>query len=115
ERALATDFSRCRQLAADAAHFYCIAASSERTSAVLAIDRRDGQCRVLAGGACLLPSGEISRPQSFSFGTGDTETAHGFLYLPLNAGYTAPEGERPPLVVFIHGGPTSACYPVFDP
>ncbi len=24
-------------------------------------------------------------------------------------------GERPPLVVFIHGGPTSACYPVFDP
>lgn len=115
ERALATDFSRCRQLAADAAHFYCIAASPERTSAVLAIDRRDGQCRVLAGGERPLPDDQVSRPQSFSFATGDTETAHGFLYLPLNAGYTAPDNERPPLVVFIHGGPTSACYPVFYP
>lgn len=115
DRALATDFSRCRQLAADTTHFYCIAASPERTPAVLAIDRHDGQCRVLAGGEQPLPAGQVSRSQPFSFTTGDTETAHGFFYPPLNASYQAPDGERPPLVVFIHGGPTSACYPVFDP
>lgn len=115
ERHLATDFSRCRQLAADAQHFYCIAASPERAPAVLAIDRLDGQCKVLAGGERPLPSGEVSRPQPFSFTTGDDEAAHAFFYPPLNANYRAPDGEKPPLVVFIHGGPTSACYPVFDP
>jgi len=115
DRALATDFSRCRQLAADATHFYCIAASPERTPAVLAIDRLEGRSRVLAGGERPLPPGQVSRPQPFSFATGDTETAHGFFYPPLNADYEARRGERPPLVVFIHGGPTSACYPVFDP
>ena len=115
ERALATDFTRCRQLAADTTHFYCIAASPERAPAVLAIDRLDGSCRVLAGGERPLPAGQVSRPESFSFPTGNAETAHGFFYPPRNAGCVAPEGEKPPLVVFIHGGPTSACYPVFDP
>jgi len=115
ERHLAREFSRCRQLAADAQYFYCIAASPERTPAVLAIDRLSGQCRVLAGGEQPLPANQLSRPQSFSFATGDAETAHGFFYPPANACYRAPEEDKPPLVVFIHGGPTSACYPVFDP
>ena len=114
-RALAAAFSRCRQLAADARHFYCIAAAPERTPAVLAIDRISGQCRVLAGGEQPLPAAQLSRPQPFSFASGADETAHGFFYPPANADYRAPAGSRPPLVVFVHGGPTSACYPVFDP
>jgi dipeptidyl aminopeptidase/acylaminoacyl peptidase len=35
--------------------------------------------------------------------------AHGFFYPAMGAEKT------PPLVVFIHGGPTSACYPMLDP
>src|SRR5690606_8401505 len=34
---------------------------------------------------------------------------------PHNAGYRAPEGERPPAVVFIHGGPTGQAMPRFNP
>ena len=34
-------------------------------------------------------------------------TAHAFFYPPTNAEYEAPEGEKPPLRVVIHGGPTS--------
>jgi len=34
-------------------------------------------------------------------------TAHAFFYPPTNADYEAPDGERPPLRVLIHGGPTS--------
>ena len=34
-------------------------------------------------------------------------TAHAFFYPPTNAEYEAPEGEKPPLRVIIHGGPTS--------
>jgi len=32
---------------------------------------------------------------------------HAFDYPPTNPGASAPEGERPPYVVFVHGGPTS--------
>ena len=34
-------------------------------------------------------------------------TSHAFYYPPTNAHYGAPEGEKPPLRVLIHGGPTS--------
>jgi dipeptidyl aminopeptidase/acylaminoacyl peptidase len=39
---------------------------------------------------------------------GEPVTAHGLFYKPNNPGFSAPEGERPPLVVISHGGPTSA-------
>lgn len=115
ERHLARAFSRCRQLAADEQHFYCIAGSPDRMPGVLSIDRISGQTRLLAGGEQPLPADQLSRPQPFSFPSGAGETAHGFCYPPGNARYRAPEGDKPPLVVFVHGGPTSACYPVFDP
>ncbi len=114
-RELAQGFSRCRQLAADADYFYCIAGAVDRLPAVLAISRADGQLRILAGGARPLPAESLSRPQPFSFDTGTQERAHAFFYPPANAACCSLEGERPPLVVFLHGGPTSACYPVFDP
>jgi dipeptidyl aminopeptidase/acylaminoacyl peptidase len=115
ERPLATEFSRCRQLAADGQHYYCIAGAANRVPAVLALRRSTGEVRILAGGAQPLTADQLSCPQPFSFATGDGETAHAFFYPPVNAGCRSQEGERPPLVVFLHGGPTSACYPVFDP
>lgn len=122
-RQLARDFSRCRQLAADDRHYYCIAGSPARAPAVLAIARDSGGVRILAGGAVPLPEAELSRPQSLTFATGATvdgaanegERAHAFFYPPWNAACVGPAGERPPLLVFVHGGPTSACYPLFDP
>lgn len=112
---LAQGYSRFRQLAADETNFYLIAASSERGSAVLAIDRSSRQCRVLAGAAVALPQAEVSRPQPLLFASGSEEPCRGFFYLPHNRGFRGPVGEKPPLLVFLHGGPTSACYPVFDP
>ncbi|MGV6476809.1 alpha/beta hydrolase family protein [Azotobacter vinelandii] len=115
ERYLAAEFSRFRQLAADADCFYCIAASPARLPAVLAIERAGGTPRVLAGGEAPLAEAELSRPQSLRFATGEGESAQAFFYPPRNAACPEPGHGRPPLVVFVHGGPTSACYPVFDP
>ncbi|MFI7866689.1 alpha/beta hydrolase family protein [Ectopseudomonas khazarica] len=109
ERRLAAGFTRFRGLSADAEYFYCIAAAPDRLPAVLAIRRCDGGLQVLAGGAQPLPAPLLSLPEGLSCPVGQGEHCHGFFYPPV------PAVTRPPLVIFLHGGPTSACYPVFDP
>lgn len=50
-----------------------------------------------------------STPEAIDFPTGDGNAiAHALLYRPRNPSVTPPAGERPPLLVMIHGGPTSA-------
>ncbi len=115
ERQLAPAYSRCRQLAVDEHHYYCIAGAPDRMPAVLAIERLTGEIAILAGGEQPLPAEQLSCAQPFSFATGQEEVAHAFFYPPRNAGYRGLPAEKPPLVVFMHGGPTSASYPVFDP
>ncbi|RAU46244.1 MULTISPECIES: S9 family peptidase [unclassified Pseudomonas] len=103
-----SSYSRFRSLAMDDDYLYCIAASAVSPSAVLAIGRTDKNIRVLAGGVAPLPPTRISQPQTLRYPSGGEE-AHGYFYPAMNG------EEKPPLVVFIHGGPTSACYPVLDP
>ncbi|MDP3978392.1 MAG: S9 family peptidase [Pseudomonas sp.] len=110
ERRLAADFSRFRALAADAGHYYCIAGSPSRLPAVLAIARDSGEVRILAGGELPLPAQHLPRPQPFSCPVAEDERSQGFFYAPA-----VQSGKPPPLLVFLHGGPTAACYPVFDP
>jgi dipeptidyl aminopeptidase/acylaminoacyl peptidase len=50
----------------------------------------------------------LSAPRAVEFPTEGGRTAHAFYYPPRNADFAAPEGERPPLLVKCHGGPTSA-------
>jgi dipeptidyl aminopeptidase/acylaminoacyl peptidase len=50
----------------------------------------------------------LSEPEAIEFPTTDGQTAHAFYYRPTNPDYRAPAGEKPPLVVEIHGGPTSS-------
>ncbi|MEN0106691.1 MAG: prolyl oligopeptidase family serine peptidase, partial [Pseudomonas sp.] len=111
EQRLAAGYSRFRALAVDGDFFYCIAAAPERLSAILAISRRDGGVQILAGGEQPLAAKQLAMPQTLEYASGG-EHAYGFFYAPPQRSALA---EQPPLVVFLHGGPTSACYPVFDP
>ncbi|MFV3308867.1 alpha/beta hydrolase family protein [Pseudomonas sp. NY15181] len=108
ERRLAPEYSRFRCLAADERHFYCIAAAPDRLPTLLAIRRVDGSTQVLAGGEQPLAEANLSRGEAFHYAVGEDECGHGFFYPPHGNETT------PPLVVFLHGGPTSASYPVFD-
>jgi dipeptidyl aminopeptidase/acylaminoacyl peptidase len=58
--------------------------------------------------------GFISTPQVVEFPTEGGVTAFGFYYPPHNRDFRAPEGEKPPLLVLSHGGPTSATSASFD-
>ena len=52
--------------------------------------------------------GYFSIPQAVEFPTTGGDTAHAFFYRPANRDHQAPENERPPLLIQIHGGPTAA-------
>jgi dipeptidyl aminopeptidase/acylaminoacyl peptidase len=54
-----------------------------------------------------LDPGVISTPESIAFPSTGGRTAYALFYRPVNAAFTAPIGERPPLVVRSHGGPTA--------
>jgi dipeptidyl aminopeptidase/acylaminoacyl peptidase len=55
-----------------------------------------------------LDTAMVSRPVPVSFSTAGGAIAHALHYPPHNPAYQAPAGERPPLIVVSHGGPTWA-------
>src|SRR5436309_1605172 len=50
----------------------------------------------------------ISIPSAIEFPTENGRTAFAFFYPPRNPEYEALQGEKPPLLVVSHGGPTIA-------
>ena len=59
-------------------------------------------------------SGDLSVPEAIEFPTESGRTAHAFFYRPKNSSSSAPPGERPPLIVKSHGGPTGATSSLFS-
>ena len=85
------------------------AASPTEAGAVIRLNLTSGEYTVLRRALEIPPAEDyVSRPRSVAFPTeGGKETAFGIYYPPTNADYTGPSGERPPLIVISHGGPTA--------
>jgi len=56
---------------------------------------------------------DISIPKHIEYPTSDGKSAYGLLYLPKNKFYVAPEEDKPPLLVMVHGGPTGRAQRIF--
>ncbi len=85
-----------------------IAGSPTEEAAVVTVDIDSGRHQVIRAPASLrLDPGSISVAESIEFPTAGGVTAHAFFYPPTNPDFAAPPGEKPPLVVKVHGGPTS--------
>jgi len=56
-----------------------------------------------------------SEAEAIEIPTSGGLSAHAFYYPPPTPGFAAPAGERPPLIVFSHGGPTSSAAPTLSP
>ena len=85
------------------------AGSPTTPAAVVQLDLTTHEIKVLRRSSeVAIDAGYLSIPQAIEFPTEEGLMAHAFLYLPRNRDYTAPEGERPPLLVKSHGGPTAA-------
>jgi dipeptidyl aminopeptidase/acylaminoacyl peptidase len=87
---------------------FCAGSPTEPTSVVL-LDLATGERAVPRCSSNVeTDAGYLSIPEAIEFPTEDGQTAHAFFYAPKNSDYAQPEGERPPLLVISHGGPTSA-------
>ncbi|HEU5251807.1 MAG TPA: S9 family peptidase [Solirubrobacterales bacterium] len=91
------------------------AASPERETAVVVYDAARAEAEeVRASSEDPVEAAYVSRPRAIEFPTGEGEVAYGFYYPPTNPEFEAPAGERPPLIVESHGGPTSHATPALD-
>jgi dipeptidyl aminopeptidase/acylaminoacyl peptidase len=74
---------------------------------IACIDLITGRRDVLARSIEQLPDvGYLSVPQSIRYPSEGERTAYAFYYPPTNKDYAPQPGERPPLMVIGHGGPT---------
>ncbi len=88
---------------------YMLAASPTDFSCIVKLTLDSGQQQVIKRCNELeLEQGYASIPEAIEYPTEDGLTAHGFYYPPLNKDFAAPATEKPPLLVKVHGGPTSA-------
>ena len=102
-------------IAANATHAVLVAGSATQPDAVVRLDLASGAVETLRSASPVqLDAGYISKAEAIEFPTAGGQTAHAFYYPPRNKDFAAPAGERPPLIVISHGGPTSAARPTLD-
>ncbi|HEV2860852.1 MAG TPA: S9 family peptidase [Pyrinomonadaceae bacterium] len=85
---------------------------TERLS-IVEVNLETGRSEVLRrSGTDQIDAGYLSAAAAVEFPTEGGLTAHAFYYPPRNKDFDAPEGERPPLMVKCHGGPTATAVTV---
>lgn len=106
-------------LAAEGGRIACIAGGPRRELAVVTqdlstVDNPGPVVEVSRPSASLPDPALLPRPAELWFTTPDGAQVPAYVYPPTNPAYRAPEGERPPYIVHVHGGPTSHSVPVLD-
>jgi dipeptidyl aminopeptidase/acylaminoacyl peptidase len=87
----------------------CCAASATEPNQILTLDLLTETRQSLKRSHNLkIDPGYLSIPASIEFPTSDGAIAYAFYYPPTNKDYQAFLGEKPPLLVKSHGGPTAA-------
>ena len=93
----------------DDGRIWVIAGSPTEFSTIVAVDPKSGEVEHVYHSSDLsIDQGYISVAEPIEFPTEHGLTAHALFYAPKNKDFAGPLGERPPLLVFSHGGPTSA-------
>lgn len=90
--------------------FAWVQAPPDALPAVVVGDARQGVQQVLRRAAKLnLNPADISCPESVRFVVdgADAPLGHAFFYPPANGQACVPQGEKPPMIVLVHGGPTA--------
>ena len=104
-----------RCLEAKDGHAFFTAASPVLVTALVDLDLATGAFDVVKQSTSTITDrAYLSVPETLEFPTEDGLTAYAFFYAPKNGDTVAPEGEKPPLLVMSHGGPTAATSPTYS-
>ena len=102
---------------ADAGAIYFVGGSPTEPEAITRVMLSKMEPEVLRASADKIDAGwvSIAEPVTFMVDGQSPREVHAFYYPPKNPNAVAPAGDKPPLLVLTHGGPTSATTDVFDP
>lgn len=94
---------------------YFVGATPVDHAAVVEVDLGSRRPRVLRRSSSVtIDPGYLSPPEPIDYPTADGSTAHAFYLAPRNRDYHPATDAKPPLIVTIHGGPTSATSTALD-
>ncbi|MEE1926933.1 prolyl oligopeptidase family serine peptidase [Streptomyces sp. TRM 70351] len=108
-----TEFSPT--LAVDGTRVVGVAAGPHRAYEIVELDTRTGHSRVLAERHTdAVDPAYLPQPRARTFAGPGGREVHARVYPPRHPAHTGPAGERPPFVVWAHGGPTGRAPLVLD-
>jgi dipeptidyl aminopeptidase/acylaminoacyl peptidase len=111
-----TPYSNISYLRASPGRAVFVGGSATEPTAIVKLDTATQTLEVLRRSSRNeIDSGFISIPATIEFPTTQGQTSHAFFYPPQNKNYQAPNGDRPPLIVISHGGPTAAATDSLNP
>lgn len=91
------------------------AASGLQTGAVITVDlKTDAVTLIRRPSPAAVEPRYISEARAVTFKGEDGREVHALYYPPANGDFAAPSGETPPLIVQVHGGPTSQASAAFS-
>ncbi len=90
---------------------YFFGASPTKPTSIICYDPKTNKCETIKQSSSLpLTEDWVSTPEVIEYPTQDGKTGYAFYYPPKNPNFRAPNGEKPPLIVKVHGGPTARTY-----
>jgi dipeptidyl aminopeptidase/acylaminoacyl peptidase len=93
-------------LSADGMTVVGLAGGPSTALSVIRVDAETGKARKLYSASARLPaSGYLPKPRKLQLEGKFGQTVHAWVYAPANPDAVVPEDERPPYVVWVHGGP----------
>jgi dipeptidyl aminopeptidase/acylaminoacyl peptidase len=106
-----TELEPADTIAATREYVVLVGGSARVPDAVARVDWATGAVEVVRSASNIRPDpAHLSEPLAIEFSTGGGLTAHAFYYAPVGPNSGVQPGERPPLIVISHGGPTAATH-----
>ena len=112
---LPVPYTEFAQIHSNSKAIYFIGVTAQAPPAVIQYTFKDKKMTTLQWSRHLnIKPDYLSVPRLIKYKISATQISYGNYYPPKNPDYRAPKGEKPPLIVIIHGGPTNRAYWALD-
>ena len=106
-RVLPETFAGLSSVEAGPRGFFALVISADRPARIVEISHEGKVKDVYSSYRLALATEEIAAAEPTEFPTLEGGVGHAWFYAPKNSRFTGPAGEKPPLMVMCHGGPTA--------